>query len=345
MIPSGIPTESDTLIRTVRLLALGGDGVGPEVMEPTLRLLQRESALCIDEAFAGHDAFRQTGTTIDASTLTQARTVDGVMFGCSATPSPPPADYQSPILLLRRELGLVANIRACRDPSGDVIDVVMVRDCIEGLYSEVERPIDNGYLAEYRITRDVTTRIAAVAADIARNRHGIVTVVHKANVLRHADGLFRSAAIAELDRKGIRHDEALADAAGYHLVLNPRRYDVMMMTSHVGDILSDVGAAIAGGLGLVPSLTLGSGPPLAEPIHGSAPDISGTGLADPVAMMLSAAMLLDSLGRRFFAKHLGDAVRGHLRERTRGKPLRTLSVYDDVARRLDASLEMASTPS
>jgi len=326
-----------------RVVALAGDGVGPEVMAPTLRLLAREPALRIVERPAGHGAWRQTGQTIDEPTLNEARAADGVLFGATGTPSPPPESYQSPILLLRRQLGLVANVRHCRRPGGGGLDVIMVRDCVEGLYSEVERPIADGYQADYRITRTVTRALASVAASFAAGRRGVVTVVHKANVLRHTDGLFRATAIEELTNAGMSHEEALADAAGYHLVADPGRYDVMVMTSHVGDILSDVGAAVAGGLGLVPSLTVGDGPPLAEPIHGSAPDIAGTGAADPVAMMLSAALLAERLGHHAFAAKLTAAVNAHL-DRRAGSPTtrwRTVEVYDDVARRLDSLLATA----
>ncbi|GAA2682527.1 isocitrate/isopropylmalate family dehydrogenase [Actinosynnema pretiosum] len=324
------------------MVALAGDGVGPEVMAPTLRLLARDSALQVLERPAGYGAWLDTGRTIDEPTLELARTADGVLFGATGTPSPPPESYQSPILLLRRQLRLVANIRHCRRPGGD-LDVIMVRDCVEGLYSEVERPIPDGYRADYRITRTITRQLAAAAASIAATRRGVVTVVHKANVLRHSDGLFRATAIEELAKAGVAHEEALSDAAGYHLVADPDRYDVMVMTSHVGDILSDVGAALAGGLGLVPSLTTGDGPPLAEPIHGSAPDIAGTGTADPVAMMLSAALLVERLGHHAFAAALRTAVNAHL-DRRAGAPAtrwRTVEVYDDVVRRLDSLLAAA----
>jgi isocitrate/isopropylmalate dehydrogenase len=323
------------------IVALAGDGVGPEVMAPTLRLLAREPALCVTEGLAGHGAWAQTGRTIDEPTLAQAKAADGVLFGATGTPAPPPAGYQSPILLLRRQLGLIANVRHCRRPDGGGLDVIMVRDCVEGLYSEVEQPIPDGYRADYRITRTVTRRLAGVAASFARQRRGVVTVVHKANVLRHSDGLFRATAIEELAARGVSHEEALADAAGYHLVADPGRYDVMVMTSHVGDILSDVGAAVAGGLGLVPSLTVGDGPPLAEPIHGSAPDIAGSGGADPVAMMLSAALLVEHLGHTTFAACLATAVNGHLAHRAPATHRRTVAVYDDVARRLDTLLASA----
>ncbi|GAB3988750.1 isocitrate/isopropylmalate dehydrogenase family protein [Actinoallomurus acanthiterrae] len=324
-----------TTARTLRIVALAGDGVGPEVMEPTLRLLAREPALQIVSRQAGYGAWAETGRSIDDATLAEAMAADGVLFGATATPSPPPDSYLSPILLLRKRLRLVGNVRHCHRPGG--IDVIMVRDCAEGLYSEAERAIEDGFAADYRITRTATRRLAAVAASFAARRAGVVTIVHKANVLRRADGLFLATAREELEAAGVRHDEALADAAGYHLVADPGRYDVMMMTNHVGDILSDVGAAVAGGLGLVPSLTIGAGPPLAEPIHGSAPDIAGTGTADPVAMMRSAAMLVAHLGVEPFATRLQAALDDHLASRQESRtPLRTDEIYDDIAARLDA---------
>lgn len=319
------------------ILAIAGDGVGPEVMAPTLALLAHAPGLQIIERPAGDGLWRETGQTIESATVQTAKAADGVLFGATATPAPPPTGYLSPILTLRRKLGLLANVRHCAAPRPGGLDVIMVRDCVQGLYSERERKVEDGYVADYLITGSVTRRLASVAADYAAARRGVVTVVHKANVLRYSDGLFKAAATAEVERRGLRCEHSLADAAGYHLVADPGRYDVMVMTSHVGDILSDVGAAVVGGLGLVPSLTLGDGPPLAEPIHGSAPDIAGTGLADPAAMMLSAAMLLDRIGPAVltdFASRLRAAVIAHLSSRRADARLSTRQVFDDVSCRL-----------
>lgn len=304
-------------------------------MAPTLRLLQRSTEVDVEIGEAGHEYWRSTNRTIDPATLARASQVDGVLFGCTATPAPPPEGYESPILALRKHLGLVSNIRYCRRPDGRGIDAVLVRDCAEGLYAGIERAVTGGFVADYRITRAVTESLASTAAVLAMARQRRVVVVHKANVLRQTDGLFRSVALATLASAGVDGQEELADAVGYHLVADPPRYDVLLLTSQVGDILANVGAAMAGGMGLVPSLSLGSGTPLAEPIHGSAPEIAGTGSADPAGMMLSAAILLEHLGDPFGAR-LRTAVNRHLAERSQA-PIRTTAVYDQVSRCLDAT--------
>jgi homoisocitrate dehydrogenase len=319
-----------------RVLAIPGDGIGREVVAPTVDLLARFPEVVVEVAEAGYEAWTRTGEAISEAALSALDRVDGVLFGCTATPAPPPDGYSSPILRLRRRLHLYANIRHCRSRVGSPLDVVMVRDCHEGLYSESEREIPGGVVADYRITRVQTRRVAEVAAALAKRRGNVVTVVHKANVLRKADGLFRSVAIEAIEEAGVGWDEALADAAGYHLVNDPSRYDVMVMPSHVGDILSDVAAAVGGGLGLVPSLSLGASIPLAEPIHGSAPDIAGRGVADPSATVLSAAMLLEEMGLGQPADRLRDAVYDHLRDRQGDRAPGTSEAAADIARRLDA---------
>jgi homoisocitrate dehydrogenase len=318
-----------------RILAIPGDGIGEEVMAVTIRVLREVAALTVETAEAGYGRWQRLGATIDEGDVERARKSDGVLFGCTATPSPPPSTYRSPILRLRRSLGLSVNIRHCRSATGHPMDVVMLRDCSEGLYSEAEHPTPDGAMAEYIVTRAATERLARAAAAIAKRRKGEVTVVHKANVLRRTDGLFRQVAAETLEAAGVAWNEAIADAAGYHLVMEPDRYDVMIMTSQVGDILSDVGAAVAGGLGLVPSLSLGDGPPLAEPIHGSAPDIAGQGIADPTAMLLSAVLLLDELELPRPAEAIRTAVHSHLAERLdTDPPTSTEEIGRDIVDRI-----------
>lgn len=319
------------------LLAIPGDGIGREVVPVALRLLsQAVPDLVIEVQHAGNELWRDRGESISAGTLTRVGQVDAVLFGATGTPAPPPRGYVSPILALRQELQLNVNIRYCRSPSGSPLDVVMVRDISEGLYVQREREIDGGLVAEHQVTVQATEKVARAAARCARERQGRVTVVHKANVLERTDGLFRRVAIDTLEAEGVAWDEALSDAAGYHLVANPGRYDVMVMTSHVGDLLSDVGAAVAGGLGLVPSVSFGNGPPLAEPIHGSAPDLVGTGTADPVAAVLSASLLLFELKLLSAGRQMRNAALAHLAAHPDRRHVRTADVADDIERRMDS---------
>ena len=297
-------------------------------------LLALETDLTIDVLNAGRQSWEESGEAITAEVLRAARTADGVLFGATATPSPRPPGYRSPILELRRTLGAFANMRYCRADRTGRIDVVIVRESAEGLYSENERLISGGAVSDYRITKQASLAAAQAAVRVARDRRGEVTIVHKANVLPQTDGLFRATAITCLEQESIEWNEILADTAGYELVRNPSRFDVMLTGNHVGDILSDVAAAVAGGLGRIPSLTLCDGPPLAEPVHGSAPDIAGTGTADPVAAILSAALLLREIGRPTFATRLTTATRQHLVERLSDAAVRTDAVAADIRRRL-----------
>lgn len=318
--------------RQIHILAIPGDGIGKEVVPATVEILTRlEPNLAIEVEDAGYERWQACGESLSPRVLERAAEVDGVLFGCTATPSARPPGYRSPILMLRKLLQLSLNARYCRSVDGR-LDVVMVRDASEGLYCQRERAIPDGMVAEHVVTRQATEQVARFAATFARQRKGRVTVVHKANVL-DTDAFFRECCIATLEKEGVAWDEALSDAAGYHLVLNPGLYDVMLMTSHVGDLLSDVGAAVAGGLGLVPSLSIGGVTPLVEPIHGAALDIVGRGVADPVATILSAALLLDHLGLESGAR-LQRVVYQHLAERT--GECRTDAVVRDLIRRLEA---------
>ncbi len=317
---------------TKRLLAIPGDGIGREVMPVAIsvaRMLAPEWE--IDSLEAGIERFERVGSAFPEDLLARAGFADGVLFGCTGTPSPPPLGYESPILTLREGLGLGVNIRHCRSIDGR-IDIMMVRDCSEGLYCRRERIDGDCAVAEHVVTRAAVTAICDAAADLAVGRKGRVTVVHKANVLKVVEGSFRRWAIEALEARGVKWEEALSDAAGYHIVLDPGRYDVMVMNSQVGDLLSDVGAAVVGGLGLVPSLSLGTGTPLAEPIHGSAPDLVGSGRADPIAILGSLALLLGHLGLTIEAGRLDRALRCHLKDR-RSEPT-TEAVAEDVMGRL-----------
>ena len=237
------------------------------------------------------------------------------MFGAVSSPSHPVAGYKSPIVALRRELDLYANLRpAVSAPvadSRDGVDLLVVRENTEGLYSGREREEGDGAVAERVITRRASRRIARRAFEEARRRRergrpGRVTVVHKANVLRLTDGIFRACALEVAgDFPEIAVEEQLVDSMAYRMIREPARWDVVVATNLFGDILSDVAAALVGGLGLAASANVGDRHLLVEPVHGSAPDLVGTGAANPVATLRSLALLL-----------------GHLRPRRRGRPAR-----------------------
>ncbi|MGQ9840338.1 MAG: isocitrate/isopropylmalate dehydrogenase family protein [Anaerolineae bacterium] len=238
--------------------------------------------------------------------------------------------YRSPILTLRQHFDLYANLRPTVQlvPGGRPVDLLIVRENTEGLYSGRERwEGPDAAIAERVITRAASERIARVAFEQARKRisesknqritnspstirHSLVTVVHKANVLKLTDGLFRKACLAVArEYPDVQVEEMLVDAAAMWLVKDPARFDVIVTTNLFGDILSDLAAGLAGGLGVAPSANVGAGRvAVFEPVHGSAPDIAGRGIANPIGAILSAAMLLDHLGQAAAAERVRRAV-------------------------------------
>jgi homoisocitrate dehydrogenase len=307
-----------------KICLIPGDGVGREVVPvaaEALRLLLPGAQFI--HADAGWGCFERCGNALPPETLEAARSADGVLFGATQSPSVVVAGYLSPILTLRRELDLYANLRPTRSllPGGQRIDLLMVRENTEGLYSGRERVQGDTAIAERVITRRASLRIATAAFEAARRRASrpdsdrraqpVVTVVHKANVLKLTDGLFRSCCLEVATRyPDVIVDEMLVDAAAMWLVKVPSRFDVIVTTNLFGDILSDLVAGLAGGLGVAPSANVGSlGFALCEPVHGSAPDIAGRGIANPIGAMLSAALLLEWLGFADEAKRLDSAVR------------------------------------
>jgi homoisocitrate dehydrogenase len=303
-----------------RILVLPGDGIGREVVPAAVRVLQA-TGLPFEflPAEAGWECFERHGTALPAETLAAARAVDAILFGAVASPSHPVAGYRSPIVALRRELDLYANIRPTTDdrrPTTDesdssvvgrrssVIDLVIVRENTEGLYAGQETSDGETAVAKRIITRRASERIARVAFELARARRSprhapMVTVVHKANVLRETCGLFRATALRVAEEyPDITADELLVDSAALQLVQRPERFDVIVTTNLFGDILSDVASYWGGGLGMAASANLGDRHALFEPVHGAAPDIAGKGIANPLAAIGCAALLLEHLGQR-----------------------------------------------
>jgi len=286
----------------MELCVIEGDGVGLEVIPATVSIL---SAVLPDvqiyKGQAGWQTFQELGTPLPDETVHLAQRCGAVLFGAASSPSYPVSGYYSPIVRLRRILQTHANIRPISYlpvPTARAgVDLIVVRENMEDVYiSEEHYSTENGETgtAKKVITRAATERIARTAytlAQLAGRR--LVTIVHKGNVLPQTDGLFRRVAfeIGEL-YADIETDELLVDTAAYWMVKEPSRFDVILTTNQYGDILSDMAAAWGGGLGFVPALNIGEAVAIAEPVHGSAPDIAGRGIANPTACILSAAMLL-----------------------------------------------------
>lgn len=278
------------------LVVIPGDGIGREVIPAAVRVLRAAlPELETVDAEAGWTTFEQQGTSVPEATLSAVRTTGAALFGAVQSPTRPVAGYTSAILTMRRELTLYANLRPVRSlprpGARPGVDLLVVRENTEGLYVGEECSTDDADVAEAtrRVTRAASERIGRIAVDLARER---LTIVHKANVLPQTDGLFRDTVwqIAA-DRPDLEVEELLVDVAAYHLAGKPERFDTLVAPNLYGDILSDLAAVWCGGLGLAPSLNLGDDVALAEPVHGSAPDISGRGIANPIAAVLSAALL------------------------------------------------------
>lgn len=288
------------------IAVIPGDGIGQEVIPAARRVLESLGLpLRFESAEAGFGTFQQCGNALPPHTLALCQASDAILFGATSSPMTQVEGYQSPVLALRRRFDLFANLRPARR---DDIDLLIVRENTEGLYSGRERIEDGGATAitERVITARASARIVRAACELASVRRGRLTLVHKANVLKETCGLFRRVGLeVAADFPGLVVDELLVDAAALWLVQDPARFDVIVTTNLFGDILSDIAAGLTGGLGIAPSANLGTGrPALFEPVHGSAPDLAGKGIADPRAAILSAALLLDALGYSAAAANL-----------------------------------------
>jgi homoisocitrate dehydrogenase len=324
---------------SMKVCVICGDGIGPEVLGAAVDVLRAVAPDAeLAEAEAGWAAFQRHGAALPEATLAAARAADAVLFGAVASPSHSVPGYRSPIVALRRELDLYANIRPTVGPH---VDLVIVRENTEGLYAGRERLEDGGdtAIAERVITRRASQRIVRAAFELARSRatagraQPMVTIVHKANVLRVSDGLFRTVALEVVaDYPDIAHEEMLVDVAAMRLAQSPERFDVVVTTNLFGDILSDVACIHGGGLGLASSANLGEGRALFEPVHGAAPDIAGKGIANPLAAIECVAMLLEWRGRAEAAARVRAAASGVLSDGPRTPDLGGSSTTAGVAR-------------
>lgn len=309
--------------RTLQIALIPGDGIGCEVVPAAQRVLLATGVpLTFIELAAGWATFQQQGTALPTTTLEQLRTCDGALFGAVSSPSQRVAGYSSPIIGLRKHFDLYANLRPVLSApvkgSQPDVDLLIVRENTECLYVKQERWTVEGEVAvaDRVITRRASARIAHTAFQQARLRQArnpqrppLVTIVHKANVLSLTDGLFRETALAVAQEyPEVAVEEQLVDSMIYRLIREPQRYDVVVAPNLYGDIISDAAAALVGGLGLAPSANVGERFIVAEPVHGSAPDIAGQGLANPVAAILAAALLLETLGQAQAAQQLQQAV-------------------------------------
>jgi len=298
-----------------------GDGIGPEIVDATVAVLEAlEAPFEWDRQVAGLAGVKAAGDPLPPATLDSIRRTRLALKGPLETPSG--GGYRSSNVRLREEFKLYANLRPARTliPGGryDNIDLVVVRENIEGLYTGYEHFIqidDDPHavaMATGVNTRQGSRRLLEFAFEhaIATGRKK-VTVVHKANIMKALTGIFLETAqdLYEKKFKGrIAMDTVIVDACAMKLVLNPWQFDTLVTTNLFGDILSDLVAGLVGGLGMAPGANIGADAAIFEAVHGSAPDIAGKGVANPVALMLAAAMMLDHCGLQDKAARLRQAI-------------------------------------
>ena len=304
-----------------QIAVIPGDGIGKEVMEATINVLD---ALDVDFDYvygiAGDECNEEHGTPLPQETIDIVRDADACLFGAAGETA---ADV---IVKIRQEMKMFANLRPVKSyPNTNAlfedVDFMIVRENTEGLYiANQEEETEEGAIAKRIITKEAEKRIIDYAFQYAKdNNRTKVTAVHKANVLKKTDGLFKEIfyEVAE-DYPDIDTEDFYVDATAMYLVTQPQEFQVVVTTNLFGDILSDEGAGLVGGLGLIPSANIGSDGALFEPVHGSAPDIAGQQKANPIAMMLSAIMMLRYLGENEAADKFDSAI---LKVLTEGKTL------------------------
>ncbi|KAF2192195.1 Isocitrate/isopropylmalate dehydrogenase [Zopfia rhizophila CBS 207.26] len=353
--------------RTLRIGLIPGDGIGREVIPAGRRILEAlPSSLNLKFSFthldAGFETFQRQGVALPDKTVEVLKSdCDGALFGAVSSPTVKTEGYSSPIVALRKRLSLYANVRPVKSiaSSRSPVDLVIVRENTEDLYVKEEKTYDSkdGKIAEAikRISEKASFNIATMAGDIALRRQRvrdagtesihtapIVTVTHKSNVLSQTDGLFRETArkaLAQEKYQMVKVEEQIVDSMVYKLFRQPSDYDVIVAPNLYGDILSDAAAALVGSLGLVPSANVGHGFVIGEPCHGSAPDIEGKGIANPIATIRSTALMLEFQGEERAAAKIYAAVDANLEEGKlltpdMGGKATTEEVIEDVCKRL-----------
>ncbi len=303
------------------VVLIEGDGIGPEITEAVVHVLEKAGAqIAWQPARAGLTAYELLGDPLPPETL-QAIGRDGVCLkGPLSTPvglaEEGKPNFRSINIRLRQALELYANLRPIKSFPGvrsrySDIDLIFIRENTEGLYSGLEHEITPGVVTSLKVsTRKASLRVAEFAfshaAKLGRKK---ITGVHKANIMKLSDGLALEC-YREVAKRypGIIYDERIIDAAAMELVLTPEKFDVLLMENLYGDILSDLGAGLIGGLGLAPSANIGTSCAIFEAVHGSAPDIAGKGMANPIALLLSATTMLRYIDQPQAAEKIEKAI-------------------------------------
>jgi 3-isopropylmalate dehydrogenase len=344
--------------QNIRLAVIGGDGIGPEVVAEAVKVLRAVSTLAIEATSydLGSQRYGRTGEVLPDSVLGEIAQHDAILLGAVGDPSVPSGVLERGLLLrLRFEFDQYVNLRPVRLYPGvasplanvrsEAVDMLVVREGTEGPYIEAGGIMRKGTPAEVATQESINTafgvgRVARYALQRAAERpRRKLTLVHKSNVLAYAGDLWRRT-VTEVaaDFPDVTTEYCHMDAAAIYLLTEPERFDVILTDNMFGDILTAVGAAVAGGMGLAASASINpdrTAPSTFEPVHGSAPDIAGKQQADPTAAILSAAMLCEHLGMSAEAARIEQAVSDDLLERQGAwSPRSTPEIGDDIAERV-----------
>jgi len=332
-----------------RATLIPGDGIGPEVTDAALRVVEASGVrIAWERVEAGADVFTKHGTAMPDEALNSIRTTRLALKGPIGTPIG--GGFKSANVLLRQALDLYACVRPIRTTPGlgaryDNVDFVIVRENTEGLYTGLEHRVTKGVVESLKIvTEKASLRIARYAFELAtREGRGSVAAIHKANIMKLSDGLFLECVRrVSRDYPNIELRELIIDNCAMQLVTRPEQFEVLVMDNLYGDILSDLGAGLIGGLGVAPGSNIGTECAVFEAVHGSAPDLAGKGLANPTAVIRSAALLVAYVGETEAASRIEKAVEKALADPRNhpgdlGGKATTRELTDAIVRSLDDS--------
>ncbi|MCK9151107.1 isocitrate/isopropylmalate family dehydrogenase [Methanobacterium alcaliphilum] len=327
-----------------KISVIPGDGIGKEVMEATLHVLEAVNVdFDYEFAEAGDEYAEVSGVPLPQETIDIVKNSQACLFGAAGESA---ADV---IVKLRQELDLYVNLRPVKSYPGtksifDNLDFVIVRENTEGMYIGLENETEEGATATRVITKKASERISRFGFEYAKKTgRKTVTAVHKANVLKKTDGVFKESFYKVSEEfPELESNDFYVDATAMYFITKPEMFDVVVTTNLFGDILSDEGAGLVGGLGLIPSANIGDKQGLFEPVHGSAPSHAGKGTANPAAMMLSAVLMLDYLDESEEARRMEKAIvkvlsEGKVVTKDLGGDASTMEMAAEVRRVLEES--------
>ena len=338
--------------KTYKIAVLKGDGIGPEVTEATVNVLQAvqdTSELKLNFLYgeAGYYCIAEHDTNLPKETIALLKQTHACLKGPMTTPETPGAPVSAAVKI-RKMFNLYANVRPCRTyPNVEAlkpnINLVVVRENTEGMYSGIEYEVAPGEAVALRIiTKKASLLVAEHAFKLAEKRRKHLTYIHKANILRITDGIFNDAVkVVAKNHPDVTVDDIHIDAAAMHLVKKPETFDVIVTTNLFGDVISDEAAQVTGSLGLAAGANMGDTYGMFEPVHGSAPKYTGQNRVNPIATIMAAQMMLDYLGEKEAAAKVENAVmqvlnEGKVRTKDLGGSSTTSEMSDAIASKVRA---------